>query len=141
MALKAKHAFGALERVDESIASGLIDSYDILFVKDANGNPYIGWVDKEGQKVILQDKVQIVRVDELPAADGDENVIYVYNNEGYIWDSINSECVPMSKSADLTNLETQVSSLSTQMEEKVDATTVQQMINTTIESSNEIIEF
>ena len=141
MALKAKHAFGALERVDESIANGLIDSYDILFVKDANGNPYIGWVDKEGQKVILQDKVQIVRVDELPAADGDENVIYVYNNEGYIWDSVNSECVPMSKSADLTNLETQVSSLSTQMEEKVDAETVQTMINTTIESTNEIVEF
>lgn len=141
MALKAKHAFGALERVDESIKSGVIDSYDILFVKDANGNPYVGWVDKEGKKVILQDKVQIVRVDELPTADGDENVVYICNNEGYIWDSVNSECVPMSKSADLTNLETQVSNLSTQMEEKVDATTVQQMINTTIESSNEIIEF
>lgn len=141
MADKSKHAFGMLENIDSAISAGTIDSYDILFVKDANGNPYIGWVDKEGQKVILQDKVQIVRVDELPAADGDENVIYVYNNEGYIWDSVNSECVPMSKSADLTNLETQVSSLSTQMEEKVDATTVQQMINTTVDSAYEIVEF
>lgn len=54
MANKAKHAFGALERVDESIASGKLDAYDILFVKDANGKPYIGWVDKEGKKVICE---------------------------------------------------------------------------------------
>lgn len=54
MANKAKHAFGALERVDESIASGKLDAYDILFVKDANGKPYVGWVDKEGNKVICE---------------------------------------------------------------------------------------
>ena len=54
MADRAKHAFGALERVDEAIASGKIDSYDILFVKDENGKPYVGWVDKDGNKVIVE---------------------------------------------------------------------------------------
>lgn len=141
MADKSKHAFGALERIDESIANGTLDAYDILFVKDASGNPYIGWIDKGGNKVILHDKAQIIRVEELPTANGDENVIYVYNNEGYIWDSVNSQCVSISKSADLTNLEIQVTNLSTQMEDKVDAITVQNMINTTIDSAYEIVEF
>ena len=142
MADKSKHAFGALERIDESIASGILDAYDILFVKDANDNPYIGWIDKDGNKVILHDKTQIVRVEELPTANGDENVIYVYNNEGYIWDSVNSQCVSISKSADLTTLETQVSNIQTQMEDKVDAATVQSMINAAVDdSSSEVVEF
>lgn len=141
MADKSKHAFGMLENVDNAISNGLIDEFDILFVKDAYGNPYIGWVDKEGQKVILQDKIQIVRVDELPTADGDENVVYIHNNEGYIWDSNNNQCVPMSKSADLIALETQVASLSAQMENKVDAATVQNMVKEQVDSAYEIIEF
>lgn len=59
MADKAKHAFGALERVDSAIASGTIDAYDILFVKDANGKPYVGWVDKDGQKVVVDDSAEL----------------------------------------------------------------------------------
>lgn len=138
---KARHAFGTLERIDEAIANKLIDSYDILFVKDAEGKPHVGWIDKDGNKVILEDNAQIVRVEALPTENGDANVVYIYNNEGYIWDAVNSKCVPMAKSSDLTALETQVSSLETQIGNKVDATTVQQMINTTIEFANEIIEF
>lgn len=139
MANKAKHAFGALERIDESMANGTLDSYDILFVKDANGNPYVGWIDKDGNKVIIEDKVQIVRVDELPTADGDENVVYIYNNEGYVWDG--TQCVPMAKSADLTVLESKVTDLTTQMEQKVDATTVQDMIEEYSEAAIEVVEF
>lgn len=52
MADRAKHAFGALERIDDALSSGAINAYDILFVKDANGKPYVGWIDKEGNKVI-----------------------------------------------------------------------------------------
>lgn len=55
---KAKHAFGALERVDQSIADGIIDSFDVLFLKDENGKPYVGWVDKDGQKVIVDDSAE-----------------------------------------------------------------------------------
>lgn len=63
MADKAKHAFGALERVDESIASGKLDAYDVLFVKDANGKPYVGWVDKDGNKVIVDNNVDLSDVE------------------------------------------------------------------------------
>lgn len=59
MADRAKHAFGALERVDESIANGTLDAFDVLFVKDANGKPYVGWVDKDGNKVIVENDTDL----------------------------------------------------------------------------------
>lgn len=138
---KARHAFGMLENIDSAIADGKIDAYDILFVKDADGNPYVGWIDKDGQKVILQDKVQIVRVEELPTENGDENVVYVHNNTGYIWDSTNNQCVNLCKPTDVTELQTQLSELCEQMEQKVDIETVQGMIEEYSEVYNEIIEF
>lgn len=52
---RAKHAFGMLENIDQALSNGAIDSYDILFVKDVNGKPYVGWIDKDGNKVICDD--------------------------------------------------------------------------------------
>ena len=77
----------------------------------------------------------------MPTENGDENVVYIYNNEGYIWNG--TECVTLSKSADLTALETQVSNIETQMGSKVDAATVQSMIDTAVEdaTSAEVVEF
>jgi hypothetical protein len=63
MTMKAKHAFGALERVDSSIANGTLDAFDVLFVKDANGKPYVGWVDKDGNKVIVDNEVDLSGVE------------------------------------------------------------------------------
>ena len=141
---KARHAFGNSENLEQALQSNAIDSYDILFL-DGDTEPKIGWVDKNGVIRLVEDKAQVIRVNELPAENGDENVVYVYNNEGYIWDSVNSECVPMSKSADLTALETQVSNLETQIGNKVDATTVQNMVKEQVkeqvDSAYEIIEF
>ena len=142
MADKARHAFGSSENLSTALSSGAIDKFDILFL-DGETEPKIGWVDKNNVIRLVQDKIQIVRVEELPTSDGDENVIYVYNNEGYIWDAVNSKCVPMSKSADLTAIETQISSLETQIGNKVDADSVQSMIDTAVEEavSVEVIEF
>ena len=63
MAEKARHAFGALENIDSAISAGTIDAYDILFVKDANGKPYVGWIDKEGQKVIVDDSAELTELE------------------------------------------------------------------------------
>lgn len=63
MAKKAKHAFGALERIDQAITSGVIDAYDILFVKDENGKPYVGWVDKDGKKVMVSNDVELAELE------------------------------------------------------------------------------
>ena len=63
MAEKARHAFGALENIDSAISAGAIDAYDILFVKDNNGKPYVGWIDKNGQKVIVDDSAELAELE------------------------------------------------------------------------------
>ena len=59
MAEKAKHAFGALENIDAALSAGKIDAFDILFVKDENGKPYVGWIDKDGNKVVVDDSKEL----------------------------------------------------------------------------------
>ena len=71
MATKAKHAFGALENVDSAISAGKIDSFDVLFVKDANGRPYVGWVDGQGKKVIVPNETDLSGVNEELAKKAD----------------------------------------------------------------------
>lgn len=63
MTERAKHAFGSLENIDVALSNGTIDSYDILFVKDANGKPYVGWIDKEGRKVIVDDSAELAELE------------------------------------------------------------------------------
>lgn len=50
--LKSKHAFGSLENLDAAIQAKKIDAYDILFL-DGETDPKIGWIDKNGKKVIV----------------------------------------------------------------------------------------
>lgn len=78
---KSKHAFGSEANVDSALQNGLIDAYDILFLSEGK----IGWIDKNGNKVILENKQQVMTVSELPAT-GSEEVIYIYNAKMYIWD-------------------------------------------------------
>ena len=68
---KAKHAFGTLEGIDQAIADGKIDSYDVLFVKDANGKPFIGWIDKDGQKIICDDSAEFAELEAQIASKAD----------------------------------------------------------------------
>ena len=56
MAMKAKHAFGSSSQVLNAIQDGKIDSFDILFLDGDTDNPKIGWVDKNGNPVILTDE-------------------------------------------------------------------------------------
>lgn len=140
MADKARHAFGMLENVDAALSSGAIDSFDVLFLKDANGKPYVGWIDKEGNKVIVEDTKNVVDVegDSLPES-GEAGKIYIFGEEGYFWNG--TEFVNLCKPTDVTALETQIGNLETQMGTKVDEKTVRAIIEEQVESSNEIIEF
>lgn len=63
MANKAKHAFGSLEGIDSALSSGKIDAYDILFVKDSNGKPYVGWIDRDGNKVVCDDSAELTELE------------------------------------------------------------------------------
>jgi len=71
--LKSRHAFGSLDCIDSALEQGLIDAYDILFLKEGK----IGWIDAEGKKVILEDKTGVVSVDALPET-GDTEMVYIY---------------------------------------------------------------
>lgn len=92
--LRSKHAFGSEANVDAAIASGAIDAYDILFLKEGK----IGWIDKDGNKVIVEDKVQVLVVDELPET-GEESILYVVNSLGYTWNG--TEFKPIAESTGL----------------------------------------
>lgn len=72
MADRAKHAFGSEVNVDSALESGILDAYDILFLDEKK----IGWINKNGEKVILPKSIQIV--DELPET-GETDVLYIIN--------------------------------------------------------------
>lgn len=78
--LKSRHAFGSLANIDSALDQGLIDAYDILFLNEGK----IGWIDKDGKKVILEDKKQVVSVDSLPEV-GNVDTVYIYDSKFYFW--------------------------------------------------------
>lgn len=85
--LRSRHAFGSEANIDHALEQGLIDAYDILFLKEGK----IGWIDAEGNKVILEDKTGVVSVDELPET-GNSNTVYIYDSKFYFWNGV--EFVP-----------------------------------------------
>ena len=77
---RSKHAFGSEANVDNALAQGLIDAYDVLFLDEGK----FGWIDRNGNKVILEDRVQVALVETLPET-GSEDVIYIFDGSIYIW--------------------------------------------------------
>ena len=138
MADKAKHAFGALERVDSAIASGVVDPYDILFVKDANGKPYVGWVDKDGNKVVIDNAEDLAKLESELSAQISTKVS-ADEVEAQLATKVDSAEVDekLANKADASAVE----AIETQLAEKVDAETVKSMIEEHSESVIEIVEF
>ena len=77
---QSKHAFGSEANIDTALAQGLIDAFDILLLNEGK----IGWIDRDGNKVIVDNTKQILFVDELPET-GEEKTMYVCNNKCYFW--------------------------------------------------------
>ena len=156
MADRARHAFGAFENVDVALQKELIDAYDILFLKDANGKPYVGWIDKDGNKVIVEEEEKVITVEgaSLPES-GEEGKIYIFGEDGYFWngEKFVNLCKPTDVSelvADLDEMKSEietkanvdeVESLEKQIDTKVDAETVQTMIKEYSDSLIEVVEF
>lgn len=80
MAKKSKHAFGSEQNVDSALISGALGAYDVLFLNEGK----IGWIDKNGNKVILEDKEQVILLDDMPES-GRSDVLYIYKNVLYLW--------------------------------------------------------
>lgn len=130
---KAKHAFGMLENVDAAISSGKINEYDIIFAKDANGKPYVGWVDKDGKKVIVEEDDEVVVIDgeSLPES-GEVGKIYVFGEDAYVYNGM--EFVNLCKPTDVSALEAEIDT-------KVTAEEVKTIIKESSDSFVEIVEF
>lgn len=139
MANKAKHAYGSRANLAAAIEAGKVNAYDILFLNGEGESPAVGWIDKEGNPVVVGCEEQVIRVTELPTIDGKEDVVYIYNNEAYIWDG--EKCTSICKPTDVSALQSQVTELGTEIEAKVDAETVQNMIEEYTESAIEVVEF
>ena len=130
---KAKHAFGMLENIDTALSNGVIDAYDILFVKDKNGKPYVGWIDKDGNKVVIQEeeKIVIVEGESLPES-GELGKVYIFGEDGYFWNG--EKFVNLCKPTDVSALEEEIAT-------KVTAKEVNTMIKESGDSFVEIVEF
>lgn len=127
MAQKARHAYGTLEGIDKALQDGVIDAYDVLFVKDADGKPYVGWIDKNGVKNIVRpEATTVVDGDSLPET-GETGKIYIFNDEAYVYTG--TEYKNLAQPADLSALENQVDSLSTQVAAKADTEYVSQAVD------------
>lgn len=62
MAERAKHAFGQSSGIEAAKAAGKIDAFDILFL-DGDTDPKIGWLDKNGNTVIVPNKTDLSGVE------------------------------------------------------------------------------
>ena len=135
--LRSRHAFGSLDNLQSAIDLGKVDQYDVLFVKDKNDKPQVGWVDKNGTPLIV-DTEKVLHVDSLPES-GEDGKIYIFNGDGYFWNG--KEFVNLCKPTDLSYLESQITELESEVVTKVDAKTVQDMIEKHSESIIEVVEF
>ena len=134
MAEKTRIAFGSEDRIAKALEDNLINAYDIVCLDEKK----IGWIDKEGNAVIVEGEQYVLPVEELPTADGKSNVIYIHDNKGYIWDG--TKCVPMSQDAEVATLTQDVETLQQEITNKVDEKTVAAKIAEAI-SGFEVVEF
>lgn len=128
---KSKHAFGSEANVDSALAQGLIDAYDILFLAEGK----IGWIDKNGQKVILENKQQVRVVTELPDP-GDTEVIYIYNSKMYTWDGEKYSSPAIEGGVDETIVDEKIGAAIQEVADAANAYTDSQ-----INSALEVVEF
>ena len=108
MADKAKFAYGSLAGLDAALQNGAVDAFDLLCLYD-DGVARIGWVDKNGNPVLVdvpEDKVVVV--DTLPET-GVTGSIYVFNEEAYIWNG--TKFTNLCKPTDVTELQEQITAL------------------------------
>lgn len=139
MAERARHAFGSSQNVESAKQANKIDAFDILFLDGDTDNPKVGWLNANGKtKIVDTEKVVVVEGESLPET-GVEGKIYIFGEDGYFWNG--TEFVNLCKPTDVTSLETQVSELEKEMEQKVDTKTVQTMIEEHSESLIEVVEF
>ena len=140
---KAKYAFGSSANVEQALKDGKIDAYDILLLDGNTDEPKVGWVDAQGNPVIVDtEKVIVVEGESLPET-GEIGKIYIFGEDGYFWNGnkfINL-CKPTDVTdleEDVTNLETDVNELQVEIATKIDADEVDAKIEAVLDMLDEV---
>ena len=104
----AKHGFGSSSAVLDAIREGKLNARDILFL-DETTNPKVGWIDLEGNPVIVDtEKVIVVDGDILPET-GVMGKIYIFKEDGYFWNG--EKFINLCKPTDVTELQEAITAL------------------------------
>lgn len=103
MADKTKHAYGSRKNLNTAIASGTVDAYDLLLLNGEGETPAIGWVDKNGNPVVISPTDDVAKLES----------------------QMNTEL------ANKVNVE-EVAELETKIAAKIDAAEVDEKINTAV---------
>lgn len=112
MADKAKHAHGSRLNLDTAITNKVVDAFDVLFLSGENENPAMGWLDKNGNPIILSPADEVAKLETQVEAE-------------------------LSKKANTSDVE----ALEEEVKTKVDAATVQSMIDEHSSAVIEVVEF
>lgn len=128
---KSKHAFGSEANVDQAMQQGLIDAYDVLFLNEGK----IGWIDKNGKKVILDNKKQVVTVPSLPDV-GDNEVIYIYDSKIHIWNGSSFTSPTVGGGVDESTVDTKIGQAVQDVADAANAYT-----DNKIDEALEVVEF
>ena len=108
MADKAKFAYGSLANLDAALQSGAVDAFDLLCLYD-DGVARIGWVNKNGEPVLVDvPSDDVLVVDELPET-GKTGVIYIVGEIVYIWSG--TQFIVISESTDISDVKDRLASL------------------------------
>lgn len=87
MANKAKHAFGNLSDVQNALAAGKINAYDILFL-DGDTSPKVGWIDRNGVFRLVENEADFSELEKVIASKA--NISDVKALEGQIATKVDS---------------------------------------------------
>lgn len=63
MAMKAKHAHGSRKSLESAIANKIVDNFDVLFLSGEDENPAMGWLDKNGNPIILSPADEVAKLE------------------------------------------------------------------------------
>lgn len=112
MADKAKHAHGSRKNLEAAIASKAVDAFDVLFLSGEDEAPAFGWLDKNGNPILITPTDDLAKVESAFEAE-------------------------LAKKADAA----EVATVKEEVANKVDAATVQTMIEKHSSSVIEVVEF
>ena len=63
MAERAKHAHGSRKNLENAIAQGVVNEYDVLFLSGEDESNAIGWVNKNGEAVIIDPVAEVSKLE------------------------------------------------------------------------------